>query len=146
VKSFQSFLEMRSDVHGIRCNGCRRGGRCRRRRRCRRSVVGQRQRVSAVVEEPPEGELVEAVRVLALLVVRIGVVVHQPGRVDRVEVGGVGLVQDFRLPRRSLHSERLRKVDAVQVGVLLDVLGAVGPAESRGSVGAKSPDQILGLE
>lgn len=86
--------------------------------------------MAAVVEKPPEGKLVEAVRVFALLVVRVRVVVHQPRRIDRVEVGRVGLVQDFRLPRRSLHPERFRKVDAVQERMLLDVLGAVGPPES----------------
>ena len=94
----------------------------------------------------PEGKLVETVRIFAVLVVRVGVVVHQSRRIDRIKVGRVRLVKDLRTPRSALSPERFRKVDSVEVRMLLDVLRSVALSQTAGGVGAEAPDQILGLE
>jgi hypothetical protein len=102
--------------------------------------------VTSVVEETSKSELVKSVRIFLFVVLRVRVVVQQPCRIDRIEVRSVGLVKDLGLPRRLLQTDRFGEVDSVEEGVSLDLLGSVNSAESRGGIGAKSSDQIFGLE
>ena len=138
------------NVNWIRRDRRRRGARrrcrrCRRRRR-RRSIVGQRKRMTSIVEETSKSELVKSVRIFLFVVLRVRVVVQQPCRIDRIEVRRVGLVKDLGFPRRLLQTDRFGEVDSVEEGMSFDLLGSVNSAESRRRIGAKSSDQIFGLE
>lgn len=99
----------------------------------------------AVVEEPPERELEEAVERLAVVqqltvrLVGVGAArVAQLVGVHRVEVGRVGGVVDPRDVRRHLPPQPLFEVDAVQERVVLHLVGIF--AEPRVLPGAQLQD------
>ena len=103
----------------------------------------------AVREEPPEGELVEAVVVVlscpprlfiaVLAVVGVVAVVHA----HVVEVGRVRVVEDLGLVRRGLLADV--EVEAGEERVGLDVLGAADAAQPGVGVRDELPDQVVRL-
>lgn len=98
--------------------------------------------MAGVVEKSAKREFVKSVVVAVVVVVLdILLLVAQLLGINGVEVGRVRVEQDARFVGRLFVTQRRRKVDRVEEGVLFDLVGAVG-ADSSVGAGAQGEDEV----
>ena len=97
--------------------------------------------MTCIIKEPSEGELVEAVVVSVVVLIRCHLVLRpQFIGVDGVEVAGVQLVFDLRFVRRGVVSDVTTEVNAAEEVVIPDLVATI-LAQSLLFTGAEGENQ-----